>query len=247
MGRLVGDLKIDLDVYVSVFNIGVRCPVTVTDLDVDSSVWCGFSLMPAAPFVRRIQWALLKLPTVKLNIKVANVVPVTAIPILSTVLNVLFTKAIPKVSCLLLRVTRRGPIATALALTCAWQEFLLPRTQIVDLQEGAGVGAGAPPSVSRLDLADAVAVTADGDISTDDVDTEELRRQFPALWALFDSMDEDGDGALSVDEVVVGLSADWGFASTSEADKRALFNLLDEDDDGMGAGPALLAAAAFGT
>lgn len=45
-------------------------------------------------------------------------------------------------------------------------------------------------------------------------------------------MDEDQDGSLTLDEVVTGLSSDWGFASTSDVDKRAMFKILDEDNDG---------------
>jgi EF-hand domain pair len=164
--------------------------------------------MPAAPFVRRVQWALLKLPTVKLNLKVARVLPVTAIPLLSSVLSVLFTKTIPK-------------------------EFLLPRTQIIDLAQDAA-GTSSQANSSSFDLADTLTVTLDGEISSMGLDFEELKLQYPALWALFDSMDtSEPYGELSVEEVVEGLSCDWGFASTSEQDKRALFNLLDENDDGV--------------
>ena len=66
------------------------------------------------------------------------------------------------------------------------------------------------------------------------VDNTSLRKQYPALWALFDSMDDDDDGYLNPEEVVTGLSMDWGFSSTLESDRRALFNLLDDDDDGLG-------------
>lgn len=86
-GRLVGDLKIDLMVKLKVGFLKFSCPVSVTDLDLDGILWCGFTLMPAAPFVRRIQWALLQLPTVKLSIKVANIIPVTTVPLLSHVVR----------------------------------------------------------------------------------------------------------------------------------------------------------------
>lgn len=211
IGRLVGDLQIDLIVSmkVPVINMVVRCPVTVADLDLDSKVWCGFSLAPSAPFVRRIQWALMKLPTVKLSLKIARLVPVTAIPILSSVLDRLFTRTIPK-------------------------EFLLPKTQIVDLEQNE-VKSAPSASASEFELADVLTVTASGEMRADDDATfEQLKSQYPALWALFDAMDtSEPYGKLSPEEVVEGLSSDWGFASTSAQDKLALFNLLDEDDDGV--------------
>lgn len=46
------------------------------------------------------------------------------------------------------------------------------------------------------------------------------------------SMDEDRSGNLTLEEVVTGLSSDWGFASTSIIDKEAMFRVLDEDDNG---------------
>lgn len=207
--RLPQQIDLMVSLKVPFINKCVRCPVTVTDLDLDSKVWCGFTLMPAAPFVRRIQWALMKLPNVKLSLKIARIIPVTAIPILSAVLNRLFTRTIPK-------------------------EFLLPRTQIVDLDQN-DTKSSASASTSSFELADVLTVTADGEMKAQgDGSLDDLKEQYPALWALFDTMDtSEPYGMLSPDEVVEGLSSDWGFASTSAQDKLALFNLLDEDDDGI--------------
>lgn len=161
MGRLVGDLRLDLDVHVNVLGAIVKVPVTLTDLDLDAQIWTGFSLMPGPPWLRRIQWALLKQPVINLNLRIAKLLPVTAIPGLSAVLDVLFTRTIPR-------------------------EFLFPKTQVLDLQDA---GTSVSQSESMLDLADAVTVTVDGEVEDSDEAFDFLKTQYPSLWALFDSMD----------------------------------------------------------
>jgi hypothetical protein len=199
--RLLGDMTIDMNVYIPVPLLRSRyivVPVTVSDLDIDAKVWIGFQMFPSPPWVRFIQWALEKLPAVKMRIRIGNVIPVTTIPVLSAILDRIFTKSIPR-------------------------EFLFPKTQLVDLSGGH--------KPRPMDV-----VPTPGGVSekrTEVGHSSELRRQFPALWALFDSMDVDGDGKLSPDELVVGLSDDWGFSSTSESDKLAMFNIIDEDNDNL--------------
>jgi hypothetical protein len=199
--RLLGDLTIDMNVYIPIPLLQsqhIVVPVTVTDLDIDAKVWIGFQMFPSPPWVRFIQWALEKLPSVKLSIRIANVIPVTTIPGLSAILNRIFTKSIPR-------------------------EFLFPKTQLVDLTDGKGP--------RPMDVVPAPGGGAE-DVGGFALESN-LRRQHPALWALFDSMDVNGDGFLTPDEVVIGLSEDWGFSSTSESDKLAMFNIVDEDNDNL--------------
>lgn len=112
--RLVGDKegKINLDVAVRIPGMirDIVVPVTVSSLDIDAKVWLGFTFVPYRPWVRLAQWALVKMPSMQLKIHVANFVPVSAMPFLSTLLNKIFTTDLPR-------------------------EFLFPKTQLIDLME----------------------------------------------------------------------------------------------------------------
>lgn len=114
--RLVGDRegKVDMDVTLHIPGIerDVVIPVTVSSLDIDAKVWLGFTVVPYPPWIRFAQWALVKMPTVQLKIQVAKIIPVTAIPVLSNLLDKVFTKDLPR-------------------------EFLFPKTQFIDMM-GAG-------------------------------------------------------------------------------------------------------------
>lgn len=204
--RLVGDMKIDLLVKIHIpFIRGrfVEVPVTVTDLDIDAQVWLGFQLMPNPPWVRFVQWSLQKLPDVSLSLTIGNTLPLSGIPVLSTVLDRIFTKLLPR-------------------------EFLFPKAQLIDLAEGkvSAVSGGHTPVPNPF------MVYSQGrtDNGSEENATQDLRSQNPALWALFDSMDDKRDGKLSCNEVVRGLSEDWGFSSTSEEDKVAMFKVCDLRD-----------------
>lgn len=110
--RLVGDLNgvIDMDVSIRLPGVSTNIviPVSVSQLDIDSSVWVGFTVVPYKPWVRFAQWALVKMPLIKMKISVANVIPLSAVPVLSNVMNKIFTEDVPR-------------------------EFLFPKTQVVDL------------------------------------------------------------------------------------------------------------------
>lgn len=109
--RLVGDKegRIDIDVVVNIpaINKDVVVPISVSSLDIDANVWLGFTVVPYQPWVRFAQWALFNMPNVKLDIKVGNFLPVTAIPILSKLLRKILTRDVPR-------------------------EFLFPKTQVID-------------------------------------------------------------------------------------------------------------------
>lgn len=85
------------------------------------------------------------------------------------------------------------------------RQFLLPRVQLLDI---------APRE-------------SEGDAESEDADAAV---RFPKLAALFDSLDIDGNGVLSCDEVATGLM-DWGFASA--LDRAAISNALDVNRDGV--------------
>jgi EF hand len=215
--RLFDDqLRIDMNCYVRIpfMNDRTICiPVSVSGLDVDAKVWTGFQMTPSQPWIRYLQWALLKLPIINLNIKVAGFLPVTAVPVLSQILRRLLTVNVPR-------------------------EFLFPKTQVVDLQ-AASTGResdiySSGPSTNAMNETDrhtrGITVGSLGDASVDDI--IDLRRQYPALWSLFDSIDLDDDGNLSPDEVCRGLTEDWGYTSSSPTDYNALFKILDANGDG---------------
>jgi EF-hand domain pair len=213
--RLFDDeLRIDIDCFVRIpflkGNRTFRVPVTVSKLDVDAKVWTGFQMTPSQPWVRYLQWALLKLPIIKMEIKVGGFLPVTAVPVLSQILLRMLTVDVPR-------------------------EFLFPKTQVVDLHSSAGGDTGLSSSSTIRDAISEAGRHARGqeiNVATED-DILELRRQYPALWALFDSIDDDDDGALTPREVCQGLTEDWGFSSSSPTDYDAMFTLLDQNGDGM--------------
>lgn len=110
--RLVGDKqgRIDLDITIRLPGIkrDVVIPVTVSSLDIEAKVWLGFTVIPYQPWIRFAQWALVQMPAVQLKIQVGNFFPVSAIPVLSNILDKVFTKDLPK-------------------------EFLFPKTQLINL------------------------------------------------------------------------------------------------------------------
>eukprot|EP00172_Hildenbrandia_rubra_P001361 Plantae.Rhodophyta-Hildenbrandia_rubra.ctg1905.p1 GENE.Plantae.Rhodophyta-Hildenbrandia_rubra.ctg1905~~Plantae.Rhodophyta-Hildenbrandia_rubra.ctg1905.p1 ORF type:complete len:624 (+),score=64.62 Plantae.Rhodophyta-Hildenbrandia_rubra.ctg1905:1016-2887(+) len=57
-----------------------------------------------------------------------------------------------------------------------------------------------------------------------------LRREYPELYRVFESIDLDSDGRLTPSEVSAGLTA-WGYSSLG--DQTTVFNLLDADGNKM--------------
>lgn len=110
--RLIGDKEGQIDLIVKLglpgFPAAVAVPVTVSQLDIDAKVWVGFTVVPYRPWIRLVQWALVKMPAVKVKVRIAKYLPVSAIPLLSNVLNKVLTNDLPR-------------------------EFLFPKTQLVDL------------------------------------------------------------------------------------------------------------------
>lgn len=112
--RLIGDkegrIKIDVNIKVPGFSKPIVVPITVYALDIDSKVWLSLTVVPYNPWVRFAQWALAEMPSVKIKIQIADLLPVTTIPIFSRILTKILTEDIPR-------------------------EFLFPKTQLTDLME----------------------------------------------------------------------------------------------------------------
>lgn len=110
--RLVGDRegKINVDVLTRIPGMKRSCtiPICVSSLDIDAKVWVGLTVVPYKPWLRFAQWALTSMPIVKMQISVGDLIPVTAIPLLSNFLRKTFTEDIP-------------------------EQFLFPKTQNIDL------------------------------------------------------------------------------------------------------------------
>lgn len=86
----------------------ITVPISLSSLDIEAKVWLGLTLIPYKPWIRFAQWALVKMPVVKLKLQIANYLPVSTIPFLSNILNKVLTKDVPR-------------------------EFLFPRTQFIDM------------------------------------------------------------------------------------------------------------------
>eukprot|EP00178_Gracilaria_changii_P016750 TRINITY_DN480_c0_g1_i10.p1 TRINITY_DN480_c0_g1~~TRINITY_DN480_c0_g1_i10.p1 ORF type:complete len:524 (-),score=71.29 TRINITY_DN480_c0_g1_i10:6893-8464(-) len=142
--RLVGDkegrIKLNLVVRVPAFNRLFTVPICVSSLDIDAKVWLGLTVVPYKPWLRFAQWALTDMPTVRMTISVGNLIPVTAIPLLSNVLRKILTVDLPR-------------------------EFLFPKTQIVELMEDKDVNA----SLERSVLEARGIQSSFGDMSDDDL------------------------------------------------------------------------------
>lgn len=112
--RLVGDKegKINVDVVTRIPGMkrSFTLPVCVSSLDIDAKVWVGLTVVPYKPWLRFAQWALISMPIVKMQISIGDLIPVTAIPVLSNFLRKTFTRDIP-------------------------EQFLFPKTQTIDLME----------------------------------------------------------------------------------------------------------------
>lgn len=112
--RLVGDKDGQIEMKAVVRIPGIRkdvaIPLTVSFLDIDAKVWVGFTVIPYQPWISFAQWALMKMPKVKLKVQVAKHIPITTIPVLSNVLMKILTEDIPR-------------------------EFLFPKTKQIDLIE----------------------------------------------------------------------------------------------------------------
>eukprot|EP00737_Agarophyton_chilense_P000796 gb/GEZJ01000885.1/.p1 GENE.gb/GEZJ01000885.1/~~gb/GEZJ01000885.1/.p1 ORF type:complete len:590 (-),score=74.84 gb/GEZJ01000885.1/:3456-5225(-) len=198
--RLVGDEegRINLDVVVCIpgLNRALTVPICISSLDIEAKVWLGLTVIPYKPWLRFAQWALTGMPTVRMNISVASLIPVTAIPVLSNVLRKILTIDLP-------------------------QEFLFPKTQLVDLMDDTD---------SDLSLERSVLEGQGIESSFEDMSDDELCIAFPMLTSLFTTIDVNGDGQLSPEEISNGL-IEWGYAS--QADRRSIINLLDVDSDGV--------------
>lgn len=198
--RLIGDANgiINLKVPLEIPPFGTRLtvPIVLNNLDIDATVWIGFTVVPYPPWVRFVQWALFTMPVVKFDVSVTPYIPITSIPILSTILDNILTKQLPR-------------------------QFLFPKTQIIDLM-------GEEQDVD-ITLEQGLLQSQSIDISIQQMSIPELQRLYPKLSALFDAIDLDDDGILSATELSDGL-VDWAFAST--ADRHAIINLLDVNNDG---------------
>lgn len=97
--RLIGDRNgyIDLRVKVRIPGLGKEIPVPVrlSNIDLDAVVWASVTLVPYPPWIRFAQWAFEELPLVKFSIRIAGFLPVTSIPVLSTLLNRIVTRDVP--------------------------------------------------------------------------------------------------------------------------------------------------------
>ncbi|KAI0567460.1 EF hand [Gracilaria domingensis] len=124
--RLVGDKegRINMDVVIRLpaLNRLLTVPICISALDIDAKVWLGLTVVPYKPWLRFAQWALTGMPTVRMNISVANIIPITAIPVLSNVLRRILTVDLPR-------------------------EFMFPKTQLVDLMDEEEVDVGLERSV----------------------------------------------------------------------------------------------------
>lgn len=112
--RLVGDkdgrIEMDVAIRLPATKRLINIPISVSSLDIEAQVWVGFTLIPYKPWIKFAQWALVSMPIVKLKLQIADYLPVSAIPFLSTILNKILTKDVPR-------------------------EFLFPKTQLIDLME----------------------------------------------------------------------------------------------------------------
>ncbi|OSX68473.1 hypothetical protein BU14_2737s0001, partial [Porphyra umbilicalis] len=217
--RLVGDLTMDLSVAFALpGGVALRVPVTVRDLDVSARVWVAVSMVPLTPYVRFVRWALLARPTVSMELSLGRRLPLTAVPVLSGLIRRILSRDVPKA-------------------------FLFPNTAVIDLLgdedplgRGGGAAGGATPAgfgvadvfSSSDDEARAAAAAGNADA---------LKDAFPALYGLFESLDLDSDGSLTVAELHVGL-CDWGLSTT---DVGALAARLDVNGDGCVSWPEFAA------
>lgn len=114
--RLIGDKhgRINMDVFVPIPGVkrNLRIPISVSSLDIDAKVWLCLKVVPYKPWIQYAQWALVSMPVVSLQISIANLLPVTTIPILSNVLRKIFTRDVP-------------------------YEFLFPKTQMIDFMDAS--------------------------------------------------------------------------------------------------------------
>lgn len=188
--RLIGDRNgyIDLRVKVRVPGIGnyVSVPVRLNDIDLDAIVWASVTLVPYPPWIRYAQWAFEKLPSVKFSIRVAGFLPITSVPVLSTLLNRIVTKDVPS-------------------------QFVFPKISFVDFMTPVALrdpdGSG---TVVKQDTSD-----LDGVSLPQNATNDELRLANPKLSALFDGLDLNEDGKLDKAELAAGL-IDWGFGSSRD-------------------------------
>lgn len=205
--RLIGDKEgkifIDVTVRVPGTKQNVVIPIQLSSLDIDAKVWLGFTVVPYKPWVRFVQWALVKMPSVRTKIQVANFLPVTAIPFLSNVINKILTKDIPK-------------------------EFLFPKTQVIDLmgeketnvamEQGLLASRGISSIVQNepLDklrsefpqlsgLFDAIDVNADGILSPGEVEAGLIEWGYatePDRNSIGNLLDIDNDGRVELREFI---------------------------------------------
>lgn len=210
--RLIGDLVMDLSVaFTMPGGALIRIPVTVRDLDISARVWVGFNMIPLTPYVRFVHWALLERPTVGMELSLGKRLPLTAVPVLSSLIRRILTRDVPKA-------------------------FMFPKTAVIDLMADKD-----PLSNPSVDMPGAGTVVRRGleevFSSADDEaraaaaagDPEALKDSFPALYGLFDSLDLNNDGSLSVTELHVGLR-DWGLSTTDVGELAAR---LDVNGDGQ--------------
>lgn len=201
--RLVGDKNGYIDLRVRVRLPGmpkpIPIPVRLGSIDIDALVWVSVIFVPYPPWVRFVQWAFDEMPSVKFSIRVAGFLPVTSVPVLSGVLNRIVTKDVPR-------------------------EFVFPNVTVVDFMAPPPNQDGSSDTTTSDLSQPGLGVTLPEN-STDD----ELRKANPELCSLFDGLDDNDDGKLSLEELAKGL-VDWGFASLS--DHEAILKLLDVNADG---------------
>ncbi|GAB0496452.1 hypothetical protein MMPV_007764 [Pyropia vietnamensis] len=209
--RLIGDLIMDLSVAFTLPGGGViRVPVRVRDLDISARVWVGFNLIPLTPYVRFVHWALLERPTVGMELSLGKRLPLTAVPVLSSLIRRILTRDVPKA-------------------------FLLPKTSVIDLMADVDPLGGPRPGAAgtgvkvKQGLEEVFSSTDDeARVAAAAGDPEALKDMFPALYGLFDSLDLNNDGSLSVTELHIGLR-DWGLSTTDVGELAAR---LDVSGDG---------------
>lgn len=71
-------------------------PVTMENLDVDANLWISSSLAPYEPYCTGVKYALLDFPKITFEMTIANVIPITAVPLLRKLFFRIITQEAPK-------------------------------------------------------------------------------------------------------------------------------------------------------
>lgn len=205
--RLVGDRqgRIEMDVAVRIPGTKrqITVPISVNSLDIEARVWLGLTLVPYKPWIRFAQWALVRMPLVRLKIQIANSLPVSTIPFLSAILNKILTKDVPR-------------------------EFLFPKTQCIDLMDKEETNVGlerglleargvrtSPAAFSMrelraqfpdlVNLFDALDMDDDGNLSPTEVSNGLIEWGYASEAdrnSIINLLDIDNDGKVDLEEFV---------------------------------------------